>query len=209
MLRTITLRRTSAICYSVTNYRTAWNCYWRYGVLSFLNFTERLSQALKHFLKCPVGEDGESIELAIETVRNAFFGFWFILQTIFWRNTTKITSTVPTLNYTSITKENDKGTCRPIECNYVRKNERTKQDSDCPFMFIAAAFSIFRILGWSGWWRGADTSVDWLSHGRGWRDTKGRTEPHSAVNCSVRTSFNNQPWSWTEPVEAKKRFYQP
>ena len=25
-------------------------------------------QALKHFLKCPVGEDGESIELAIETV---------------------------------------------------------------------------------------------------------------------------------------------
>lgn len=41
----------------------------------YLNFTEHLSQALKHFLKCPVGEDGESIELAIETVRNAFSGF--------------------------------------------------------------------------------------------------------------------------------------
>lgn len=67
-------------------------------------------------------------------------------------------------------------------------------------MFITGAFSIFRVLGWSGWWRGADTSVDWLSHGRGWRDTKGKTEPHSAVNCS----FKNQPWSWTEPVEAKK-----
>lgn len=117
----------------------------------------------------------------------------------------KKTSTVPTLNYTSITKENNKGTCRQIECNYVGKNERPKEDSVCPFMFIAAAFSIFRVLGWSGWWRGADTSVDWLSHGRGWWDTKGRTEPHSAANCS----FNNQPWSWTQPVEAKKRFYQP
>ena len=40
------------------------------------------SKALKHFLKCPVGEDGESIELAIETVRTVSLLKFSVLRCI-------------------------------------------------------------------------------------------------------------------------------